>query len=327
MTSDTTPPITPARPGFGRRLAIVFGRLLKALLKVALVIGLIAGVGYISYLIIQELQRSFSVVNKQVEFNRQKVLEIGHDLGQLENDLAAANAAQDERLAGLESYVQTTLADDLARQDEMLAALDLQLGSLLTQTQVMGSQIAALNDGAVALQGDINENNGRLDTLGGEIDTLTNNTNDLTSQVTELQTAVADLPLEDIEQMRQVVTLFRVWEMVTRARLRLVESNAGLAANDTALALATVEAIIAHENTHPDLQPPLALVQARLTLANANLPANPDLAALDLENAWRELDTVLALLLGVEAVEVPTAEPDSTNASPPAATPTPEPGG
>ncbi len=327
MTSDTTPPITPARPGFGRRLAIVFGRLLKALFKVALVIGLIAGVGYISYLIIQELQRSFGIVNEQVNFNRQKVLEIGHDLGQLENDLAAANAAQDARLAGLESYVQTTLADDLARQDEMLAALDLQLSGLLTQTQVMGSQITALNDGAVALQGDINENNGRLDTLGGEIDTLTNNTNDLTNQVTELQTAVADLPLEDIEQMRQVVTLFRVWEMVTRARLRLVENNAGLAANDTALALATVEAIIAHENTHPDLQPSLALVQARLTLANAYLPANPELAALDLENAWRELDTMLALLLGVEVVEAPTAEPDNTNASPPVATPTPESGG
>lgn len=296
MSTETTP--IPNRPGFGRRLVLVTGRFLKALLKVALIVAVIAGAGYITYLIVKELQRSFDVVNEQVAFNRAQVLEIAHDLGALQQTATAAAAVQDERLANLESHLETTLAVEMARQEAALATLELQLGNLLSQTQALDGAIVTLNTGMVALQTDSDENNGRLDSLGAELVTLSNHTDELGAQVADLQTAVADLPLADIYQMRQVITLFRVWEVVARARLRLVENNAGLAATDTAHALALIEAIIAHDNTDPDLLPQLARVHTRLKLAEAYLPANPDLAALDLENAWRELDEALALLLG-----------------------------
>ncbi|MCL4265852.1 MAG: hypothetical protein KJ069_21740 [Anaerolineae bacterium] len=319
MSSEPTSTYPAARPGFGRRVVIAFGRFLKALLKVTLVIALIIGIGYGAYLIVQELQRSFLTVSNRVDYNLTQVQEIGHDLGVLAATVTAVQSAQDARLITLESTVNTRLTDDLAHQADMLAALELRLGRLITQTQTINEQITALNEGVVALQGDINESNGRLDELGGQLDSQTNSSRELATQVMDLQTAVDALPLADIEQMRQVVTLFRVWEMIGRARLHLLENNAGLAANDTARALATVEAIAANPQTHPDLLPQLALAQARLTLANANLPGNPELAARDLENGWRELDALLALLLGVvepvTAVSEPTPAPE---------TPTPE---
>lgn len=316
MSSETTSTYPPARPGFGRRVAIAFGRFLKALLKVTLVIVVIIGVGYGVYLVIQELQRSFQTVSGRVDYNLTQIQRIGHDLGELQQTVTAVQTAQDTRLTTLES-TDTTLAADLARQDAMLVALELQMGRLATQTVTINEQIVALNEGVVALQGDINENNGRLDELGGQLDTQANSSRELATQVVALQTAVDALPLADIEQMRQVVTLFRVWEMVARARLHLLEKNAGLAATDTARALAALEAVAANPQTNPDLLPQLALAQARLTLANAYLPDNPELAALDLENGWRELDALLALLLGVvEPIEPVTAVPE--------ATPTPE---
>ncbi|HRQ38993.1 MAG TPA: hypothetical protein PLD25_13880 [Chloroflexota bacterium] len=322
MSSETTSSYPPARPGFGRRLALAFGRFLKALLKVALVIAIIIAIGYGAYLIVQELQRSFQTVSGRVDYNLEQVQRIGHDLGALEQTVTAVQTAQDTRLTALETTVNTTLSDDLARQEEMLVALELQLSHLATQTITINEQIVSLNEGVVALQGDINENNGRLDELGGQLDTQANNSRELATQVTDLQTAVDALPLADIEQMRQVVTLFRVWEMVGRARLHLLERNAGLAANDTARALAALDAVAANPQTSPELLPQLALAQARLTLANAYLPENPELAALDLENGWRELDALLALLLGV--VEPATAVPEATPETP---TPAPTPGG
>ncbi|MBX3060639.1 MAG: hypothetical protein KF770_29630 [Anaerolineae bacterium] len=316
MSSETTSTYPPARPGFGRRVAIAFGRFLKALLKVTLVILIMIGIGYGVYLIVQELQRSFQTVSSRVDYNLTQIQRIGHDLGELQQTVTAVQTAQDTRLTTLES-TDTTLAADLARQDAMLVALELQMGRLATQTVTINEQIVALNEGVVALQGDINENNGRLDELGGQLDTQANSSRELATQVVALQTAVDALPLADIEQMRQVVTLFRVWEMVARARLHLLEKNAGLAATDTARALAALEAVAANPQTNPDLLPQLALAQARLTLANAYLPDNPELAALDLENGWRELDALLALLLGVvEPIEPVTAVPE--------ATPTPE---
>ncbi|MCP4359270.1 MAG: hypothetical protein GY796_14755 [Chloroflexi bacterium] len=329
MSSETTSetPAVNIRPNAGRRFAQFLGRFLKALIKLLFVLVIIVGVGYISYLVVQELQRSFNVVSGRVDYNLEQVMGLGHDIGDLEQTVVAENAAQDVRLAELETYLDTTLAEDLTRQDEMLtqqeamlAAMTLQLNGLMTDTASMDGRITALNDGVVALQRDINDNNGRLDDLGGELDTISNNNNTLSTQVTGLQTSIDELPLQDIEQMRTVVTLFRVWEMVTRARLRLLENNVGLATVDTTQALAALEAITTAENTNPDLLPNLALVQARMTLANANLPDNPAQAALDLESVWAELDVTLAELLGLELVE--TAVPSTDQTPEPTVTPT-----
>lgn len=323
MSTEPIPETTlPAHgPNFGRRLAIVVGRLLKAFFKLLFFGIILAGVGFIVFLLVQELRRSFDVVNEQIGFNRTQLLEIGHDLGALEEQLNEQTAVHDGRIATLETYVENDLAQALAQQSSLLDALDLQLSSLISQTSNLETETSLLNEGVLALQTDINNHNGRLDTLGGELDALSHSSSQLGDDLANLQTAVAALPLQDLEQMRQVVSLFRVWEMISRARLRLLENNVGLAATDVTQALATLESIAQHPNTHPDLLPALALVQARLTLADAYLPQNPTLAALDLENSWRELDQLLATLLDIplpaDAVsDIDTNAPEETAVPP-----------
>lgn len=319
-------------PTFGRRLAIVFGRMAKAFLKLLLFFGFLAGVGFIVFLLVQELRRSFDVVNEQVIFNRNEILRIGHDLGALEETVSEQTAVQNERLANVEIYIEEDLAEELTRQSTLLTAVELQLAQLISQTASLEGQTSQLegqtnllNEGVLALQGDINSQNGRLDGLGGELDALALSTDQLGQDLTALDTAVDELPLQDLEQMRQVVSLFRIWEMISRARLRLLENNAGLAATDVSHAVAALEAIVRHPNTDPALLSPLALVQARLTLADAYLPENPTLAALDLENSWRELDAVLATLLDIPLPET-AVEPSEGEATPTAtATPTGQP--
>lgn len=326
MTTETeqssvspAPSSSQNQPGFGKRLAIAFGRFLKALLKVMLVLVIIAAIGFITFLIVQELQRSFGVVSGRVDYNQERINEIRDELNIIDVTVTAQNEEQNGRLLALESYVETTLAEDLAQKSDTLDEMELQLGTLLSQTQTLEGQVGALNEGMVALQTDINDNNGRIDELGGAVDALGINDEELTTQVAELQSTLDELPLEDIEQMRQVVSLFRVWEMVARARLHILENNAGLAEVDTNNALTTIDTLLNSDDTNPDLLPTLTLVQARLTLADANLPDNPTMAAFDLENAWFELDTALAFLLGIEDLETATLPSEA-----PTATPTPD---
>lgn len=337
MTSKTNSPPhspAPAAPGFGRRLANFLGRLLKAALKVTAVLLIIAGIGFITLLVVQELRRSFNVVDDRVDYNFDQIMAVRGDLAALQTAVAEAEQAQTGRLADLEAYQAGALAESLIaheqsldQQEAVLTALEIQLNELLSTTQTLDAQIVGLNEGILALQSDVNTNTTQLDELGGELDTVRLQNEALAGQVTQLQTGIDDLPLSDIEQMRQVVTLFRVWEMVTRARLRLLEGNAGLAGADTARAMAAMEAILTDEASNQALLPRYALVQARLNMAAANLPANPSLAASDLESAWAELDTILALLLGLEPAQPDTAVLPPAPTPPPAASPAATPGG
>jgi len=132
---------------------------------------------------------------------------------------------------------------------------------------------------------------------------------------------------------RQVLTLFRVWELISRARLRLLEDNFGLARADTEQALRTMDFLLA---AAPEEAETWQRIQARLELALAALPDDPDMAAGDLESAWDALDELLTAMLLPElatagslpedagdsaAAEESTVEPTPTEATPaPAAT-------
>ncbi|MDX1689338.1 MAG: hypothetical protein R3248_15250, partial [Candidatus Promineifilaceae bacterium] len=97
----------------------------------------------------------------------------------------------------------------------------------------------------------------------------------------------------ELAQMRRALTLFRAWELVARARLRLLQGNAGLAAGDLTAAQATVDALAAEEG-----EAALAPLRQRLALALENLPADPVAAGRDLETAWEMLDEEIATLSG-----------------------------
>jgi hypothetical protein len=114
----------------------------------------------------------------------------------------------------------------------------------------------------------------------------------LNSEVTAVTTEATD----QVAQMGQALSLFRAWEMVYRARLRLLEQNFGLAAEDVATAQALVAALAAADGAAETES--LAEVQERLELAADNLPNDPDTAERDLETAWEMLDAILSATLG-----------------------------
>ena len=120
------------------------------------------------------------------------------------------------------------------------------------------------------------------------------------------------LTTADLVALRQTIYLFRVWEMVARARLRLLENNAGLAGADVARSQEAVAALIA-AGDFADADG-LAQLAQRLDLAAAGLPNSPAAAAADLELAWESIDQLLAALLGISLPTPDAAAPGRSDA-------------
>ena len=314
--SDTT------RPGFFTRLGRFFGRLLAAFLKLSLAAVLLAILAGIAWLIYREIDRSFDSVVARVEANTRRIELTEEDFetywsaneAQQEEvrDLQAAIAAREAAFADLESSV----AAEQAQQDAELAALQAQLDDMIARSDTMTATLAFLNEGLVTLQGDTTANVSEIDALGGAVDAVTAEVNGQSGEIAALQSEISAFSAEEFTRMQQAVALFRAWEMVSRARFRLLEQNVGLAAADVDSALASVDAIILVVPEESPTATALAAARGRLAQATLSLPDDPVAAARDLETAWEALDAILANLLGFEPL------PDVFLVPEPAATPT-----
>ena len=122
--------------------------------------------------------------------------------------------------------------------------------------------------------------------LEGRVETLTADLKSNTSQDQALQESLTALDSPTAAMARDLQVL-KAMELVSRARLNLIQNNAGLARTDVESAYGILAAM--KENT-PDAQKPLVDVWLqRLSLVLGNLPASPVMAADDLEIAWRLL--------------------------------------
>ena len=290
-------------------------RLILALLKVGLALLILAGLAVGAWFIFRELDRSFDSVIVRIERNTRRIEESETEISTLEEqnfarqvqaaDLEAALAEREQEIAALEEE----LGADLSRQEEILAGLEEEATILAGRADALGDETAALGDGLLALQEDLNANGQQIDQLGGTMDGLFVELAALDDRSAGLQDQVDELAAEDLAGWRRAVALFRVWEMIGRARLRLVEGNAGLAAADVALALAAVDDLSAGDLTaitpdqvgndqgpaEPDpFAEDLLTLRERLVLAAANLPDQPIVAGRDLETAWETLDAIIS---------------------------------
>jgi uncharacterized protein YoxC len=284
-----------SRPGFWTRLGRAFINFLKVLLFLLLVGGIGFGVWY-------GYQAVIAPTTSRATINSQRIDLLRSDVDTLMADTADAEAIAtlEAEVVALEAQVdsnQEALAADLQDQQEILAGLQLQVAGLVTDTEGLAEEITRLQDGLVALQEDVNANSIMVDELGGAVDQVE-------AEMRDLETAFAAVREDagELAQMEQTLTLFRVWELLSRARLHLLEGNAGLAEADVAVALATVNGLLAAEEAAAGS--PLLTLQERLELALANLPADPQTASRDLETAWETLDQLLVELLGIAEVEV-----------------------
>ena len=212
-------------------------------------------------------------------------------------DALRQSSVKKEQLAEVEG----ALDEHVVNLDELRTALTMQISGLVTDTQTLTETVSLLDEGQVALSQYLSDYSRTLDDLGVELEGVVSDVTALKEQDTSLQEDLAALDeafeAADADGLRQALFLFRLWEMITRARVRLAEDNPGLAADDIELAHEAVADFI--ENGPEEFVEPLIRVERRLLLAEANLPDEPDLAIGDLDLAWRELDAIFVDILGM----------------------------
>lgn len=287
-------------PTFWSRAAEAVTWSLKSALRLVLLALLLALLSAGIWVGLQEVDRSLNNIVRRIDVTEQ-------NMGLLRNDanlLMETNQAQqqavgrlqseangfDQRLTGLENQ----LLADLNQQEERLDLLEALMGEWAAGNERQREELAGVGTAVVSLQADVNESSGRIDHLGGEFDNLQADMTTLSSDVTEFRAEFAT-PDSEVARLKEAVSLFRAWELVARARLRLIENNPGLATTDTTLALTAVNGLM--ESSPAASSDSLSGVQERLNLALTNLPDNPTAAVRDLESAWEELDRLLAALL------------------------------
>jgi chromosome segregation ATPase len=303
--SDGTPePAGDGESGFLQRLFL-------ALLKVGLALLILAGLAIGAWFIIRELDRSFDSVIVRTERNTRRIEETEAEINTLQEQnyargvqIAALEAALAERESEI-AALQEELDAGLDRQSALLAEVEGETVTLAGQAEALSGETALLGAGLVALQDDLNANGLQIDQLGGTVDGLSLTLSALDSRAAGIQDQVDELAVEDLAGWRRAVNLFRIWQMIGRARLRLVESNMGLAAADIELALAAIDELPANELLAADAETNgpaatnegLFTVRERLQLAASNLPDQPQVAGRDLETAWETLDIIIASAL------------------------------
>lgn len=321
MNTQTDDELT--QSGFFSRLGGFLKRLLLAFLKLGLVLIVLGVLATIAWLIYREIDRSFDSVTRRMDINTGRIelaesdienLLAADDIGEGQiTALQTAVATQDAFIARLES----DLVAGQERQEETLGELEEHVTALIASTDTISGNVTILNDGLVSLQGDLTTNVSDIDAVGGEVDALQAELVALIGELEAVQTELDDYSADEFNRMRQSLALFRVWEMVSRARLRLLEQNIGLAAAEIGTALASVDRLLVivpeeGETTKSSLEQ----VQQRLILAASNLPDDQVAAARDLDTAWEVLDAALAALFGE-----PSTGPQETAAPVPTAIP------
>lgn len=310
---------TDPRPGFWSRLGRAFINFFKFLLLVLILVAIVLGAWY-------GYRQLLAPTILRADANSQRIGLLRSDVDNLMADTADADAVAtlEAEVAALEAQVEanhTALAADLQDQQEMLTGLQVQVAGLVTNTVTAGEEIDTLQSGLVALQTDLNTNSTMVDELGGALDRVEADLAALDAEFTAVRQDAGELA-----QMQRSLTLFRVWELISRSRLHLVEGNAGLAQDDVRTALATVNGILATDTAaEAPADAALADLQQRLELALQNLPQDPSTAGRDLQTAWEILDHSLASMVGIEEVEasVPLSGTQTITATTPVTSTTP----
>ena len=237
-----------------RALRLLVGLTLAALLGI--------GLGVLGYVGLPWLYRGFS---DPVLINATRVAQQEAELQDLQATLDQAEAQGQGRLAELEGQA--------AAQTASLAEQQVQLDALASELELLQQQV-----------GDLGGSRDRLAKQEAAI-------GELAGQVEALQTLIAEGggPLDRLE-WRMALTQASLHVM--RARLWLIENNAGLAAEEVEAARSLLAQ--AAEASPAEEAVPLQDVVERLRLTLEDLQLRPLVAADDLEIAWKLLTQLLA---------------------------------
>ena len=310
------------KPGLGYRLLTIIRMTLISLILIAVLTALAWG----GFLLFEEVNRSLDSINLRVDTNKQRIGLVQEDVATLKAgnpeqiqqiaDLATAVATLDDELTAVRQLTGQLTAD-LADQETVLAALQTDLATVQTTAASTAGDAATLTTALTAMQEDINRNNSQLDDLGGSVDGLRSNIDQMGDNVANLEPlgGLAMAADNRVAEMEETLALFQVWQLISRARLHLVENNVGLATNDVQTALRATQSLAAAETAVPTTT--LNIITTRLALALGNLPDNVTAADQDLTIIWDQLDALITARVFpdlVEEIEAGTTEGTATEA-------------
>jgi len=231
-----------------------FGRLIRFLLRMLLIVLLGAGVGAAAYFGAPALYHNYI---EPVQVNSQRIVVIEAEMAQAQADNDKRDADIGERLARIEG--------GQASQTEQMAELQAQVEELQATLEQQGGQVKDLQQ------------------LVKDVDALKGDLGSTAAEVQALQRLLSgsDAPLQELDRRLQLI---RVMELMTRARWWLIQNNLGLASEDAQAAVAALGSLMqsAPDTEQAALQP----IVDRLGLVLQDLPGSPVVAADDLEIAW-----------------------------------------
>lgn len=253
------------RPGFWHYLGRFIARFLAVLLRLIFVVVLAVLIGVGVYYGVPWVYRRFVV---PVQETAARVEMLQRDLESTRADWNNALAEQGQRVSALES--------DLAAQKERIAALE---ADTRRMDEALAAQGETLSELGTALD-NAEEVAGRL---GGDVEALYDELDTLRGEVTDPNRAAA--------AFERRLILLQAWGEILKARLHLLEDNAGNARQALALARANLERVIAL-SPEPEAET-LSAIRERLDAADTAIEARPFVAINELEIIWRELDTLI----------------------------------
>jgi uncharacterized protein YoxC len=291
---------TEPEPNFGTRLGRALTWVLLTIIRLVATLLLLLALAFLIQFGLRLLTQSIDRVASRVDLLDGDVARLMETTTSQAGDLLALRSDLDAQ-----AEMVNALSDDLGAQGETLSMLEELAAQLAGGHEELVEGQSAQGAALAALQGDVVSNSGQIDELGGLVDGLQQGLVDQVNQVDGRLAALEEVggtPQEELARLQQAVRLFRLWELVARAKLRLSENNPGLAALDAQMAAAGAD-LLSETETTLDVTP----LQLRLFLALENLPGDPAAAARDLEIAWEVIDQLLAELLapGLEAPESP----------------------
>jgi chromosome segregation ATPase len=241
----------------GRAIAVLLRLIFVVVLAVLIGVGIYYGVPWVYWRLVIPVQDNAArveMLQRDLENTRADWNTDLTEQGQRISILENDLAAQRERLAALEG--------DLGRMDELLTAQGETLSELQTALDSAEDTTGRLGDDVEALYGE-------LDTLRAEM---------------------AD-PNRAIAAFERRLILLQAWGEILKARLHLLENNAGNARQALALARANLEQVIAL-SPEPEAEA-LSVIQERLDAADMTIEERPFVALNELEIVWRDLDTFI----------------------------------
>jgi uncharacterized coiled-coil protein SlyX len=255
------------QPGCWSRLGQAIARFLAVLLRLIFVfviailigVGIYYGVPWVYWRLVIPVQESAVRIEM-----------LQRDLENTRADWNTELTEQGQRISALES--------DLATQKERIAALEADIERM---DEVLTTQGETLSELQTALDG-TEETTGQLgdevEFLYGELDTL--------------RDEMAD-PNRAAAAFERRLILLQAWGEILKARMHLLEDNAGNARQALTLARANLERVILL-SPEPETEA-LIVIQERLDATDTAIMERPFVAVNELEIVWRDLDTLITL--------------------------------